>query len=139
MVADGFAPFSKPGPFVDLIGPLYERRSQDGLILGIQIVDKHCNRRGLAHAGVLTTLADLSLGYGLGHGEGKSFITLGLSVDFAASAKVADWLECYARVQKAGRSIVFANCTISRGGESIVRASGIFKLVNPQTPSRQED
>jgi acyl-coenzyme A thioesterase 13 len=129
MPPDGFAPFSRPGPFVDLIGPLYERRSQAGLILGMKIADKHCNRRGLAHAGALTTLADLSLGYGLGHGEGKSFITLGLSVDFAASAKVGDWIESHVRIQRAGRSVAFANCDIMRSGESIVRASGIFKLV----------
>jgi hypothetical protein len=54
-VPDGFVPYSEPSPFLDRIGPLYEREDADGFALGLLVLDQHCNQRGFAHGGLLVT------------------------------------------------------------------------------------
>lgn len=126
---EGYVPFHRSGPFLDLVGPLYERLEGDSLLLGLRVEDRHCNRRGFVHGGLLVTLADLVLGYNLvrrgGNGGG---ITVNLTTDFAGSARPGDWLEARADVQKATGSVAFANCYICVGERRIVRASGIFHI-----------
>jgi hypothetical protein len=62
--------------------------------LGLRIEERHCNGRGVAHGGLLVTLADLILGYAcVREASGLSFVTVGLTTDFAGSAAVGDWVE----------------------------------------------
>ena len=62
---DGFEPFAYSSAFLDAVGPLYQGARSDGsLLLGLRIEERHCNRRGFAHGGLLVTLADLVLGLG---------------------------------------------------------------------------
>lgn len=130
-VPAGFSPFEKSSPFLDLVGPLFAKLDDRGLVLGIRIEERHCNRRGFAHGGLLVTLADLVLGYSSGHGSdvSKALVTINLSADFAGSAQLGDWVEVHADVQQAGRSIAFANCYLSVGDRRLVRVSGVFKVV----------
>jgi uncharacterized protein (TIGR00369 family) len=126
-----FSQFEKSGPFLDLVGPLFARTNEHGLVLGIRVEQRHCNRRGFAHGGLLMTLADLALGYASGHGsEDKALLTISLNADFAGSAQVGEWIEAHVDVQQSGRSLAFANCYLSVDGRRLVRASGIFKVVS---------
>jgi acyl-coenzyme A thioesterase 13 len=61
-IPEGFVPYSQPSPFLDRIGPVYERRSDDGVIFGLLVLDHHRNRRGIVHGGLLVTIADVVLG-----------------------------------------------------------------------------
>ena len=100
-------------------------------MLGIRIEQRHCNRRGFAHGGLLVTLADLALGYSSGHGidESTMLVTINLSADFAGSARIGDWVEAHADVQQSGRSVAFANCYLRANDRRLVRVSGIFKVM----------
>jgi acyl-coenzyme A thioesterase 13 len=51
-----------------------------------------------------------------------------LSTDFAGGAKLGDWLDARADVQKSGGSLAFANAYIHCDGVRIVRISGLFKV-----------
>jgi acyl-coenzyme A thioesterase PaaI-like protein len=53
-------------------------------------------------------------------------VTANLSVDFAGSAQLGDWIETTLDVQKVGSRMAFANVYFSVGGERIARASGVF-------------
>jgi uncharacterized protein (TIGR00369 family) len=98
------------------------------LWLGVRVDGRHVNRRGFAHGGFLATLADMVLGYSLATArEGHApMVTTQLSLDFAGSATLGDWLEGSADVQKVGRTTAFANAYLRVGERRIVRASGIF-------------
>ena len=128
----GFTLFTRSSPYLDLVGPLYMKYEAGTLVLGMRIEERHCNRRGVAHGGLLVTLADLVLGYSSGHSEDppKPLTTINLSADFAGSARVGDWVEARADVQKVGRSVAFASCYINVGQERIVRASAVFKVAS---------
>ena len=120
---------SRPNPFNDMVGPFYERRNGKEVSLGLRIVERHTNSRGICHGGLLATMADLALGYAcLAIGGQPGFVTVSLSLDFAGSAKPGDWVESEVEVQKTGSRIAFANCYLVANGVRIVRASAIFAL-----------
>ena len=125
----GFEPFTRISPFIELIGPLFERRIGDKLSLGLRVEKKHSNNRGICHGGVLATLADVALGYAMVEKIGaKGFVTAQLALDYAGAANLGDWVESDVEVQRAGSRLAFANCYLKAGGQRIVRASAIFAV-----------
>jgi uncharacterized protein (TIGR00369 family) len=129
-VPEGFNEIPPLSAFNSLVGPLYERRCGKNLSLGLRVEAKHSNSRGICHGGVLATLADLALGYAmqshLDSDKGAGFVTAHLSLDYAGSAKIGDWIESVAEIQRVGSRLAFLNCYLLAGGQRIVRASAIF-------------
>jgi len=41
IVPEGFLPYSESSPFLDRIGPLYERDDANGFALGLFVLDQH--------------------------------------------------------------------------------------------------
>ena len=125
---DGFQPLFRTSPVLELIGPLYGRGEGANLEIGLRVEEKHCNARGTVHGGILATLADVALGYAMAFSTRPptGAVTANLSLDFAGTAKVGDWLQTSVDIQKQGSLLAFANCYITSGGERIVRASAVF-------------
>ena len=127
-VPEGFRALEGLSPFNALVGPLYERRRGDAVSIGLALEAKHMNSRGICHGGVLATLADLALGYAMlaKTGDRGGFLTAHLSVDYAGSARVGDWVESKVEIQRVGARLAFVNCYLICGEKPIVRASAIF-------------
>lgn len=127
-IPEGFVPLFRTSPFLDAIGPLYSKGQGAEMVLGLRIEEKHANARGLAHGGVLATLADVALGYCLATSTEPptSMITANLTLDFAGSVTIGDWVEARVDVQKLGRRMAFANAYLSVQAERVVRASAVF-------------
>ena len=123
-----FHPLFRRSPVLDLIGPLYSRGEGAGLVIGLLAEAKHCNARGTVHGGILATLADVALGYTMAFSSTPpaNLVTANLTLDFAGTAKIADWLEARVDVQKKGSRLSFANCYIIVNEQRIVRASAVF-------------
>jgi len=113
---------------LELIGPLYCRGEGADLVVGLRVEAKHCNARGSIHGGILATVADVALGYTMAFASTPpvGLVTASLTLDFAGTARVGDWLETHVDVQKQGSRLSFANCYITVGSERIVRASAVF-------------
>lgn len=124
----GFEPIRRTSPFNALVGPLYTKGEGTARTIGLRAAEKHCNSRGIVHGGLLATLADLALGYTIAFlsEPPRSAVTASLTIDYAGSAKVGDWLEVRTDVQKSGGRLTFANCYIHVGETRIVRASAVF-------------
>jgi uncharacterized protein (TIGR00369 family) len=127
-VPAGFAPLFRTSPVLDLIGPIYSRGVGKELTLGLRVDHKHCNARGSIHGGSLATLADVALGYTMAFATDPptALVTANLTLDFAGTAKIGDWIETIVDVQKQGSRLAFANCFVTVSGERIVRASAVF-------------
>lgn len=129
IVPDGFSLFDRSSPFLDLIGPFYRKSEESRLVFGLRINDRHCNRRQTAHGGLLTTFADIVLGYSSGHGSGIALTTATLSVSFLGSAKIGDWIEGRADILKVGQRVAFATCLVTAGAVPVLQASGSFSVM----------
>jgi acyl-coenzyme A thioesterase 13 len=134
----GFGPILRSSPFLDSIGPLYSRGSGGEMVIGLRVEKRHTNARGALHGGVVTTLADVALGYALATSTEPPtpMVTVSLSVDFVGAAQVGDWIETRVEVQKLGSRLAFANASFTVGGERIARASGVFLVVKRPAEER---
>jgi acyl-coenzyme A thioesterase 13 len=130
-IPEGYGPLPRNSNFVQMVGPLYCKSDGDGLVVGMRIDERHANGRGIAHGGLLTTLADLALGYNCGRkiASNQTLITTSITIDFAASALVGDWLTAHTDVQQTGKRLGFANCYLMVADKRIARASGIFSVI----------
>ena len=131
-IPPGFAPIFRTSPFLETIGPLYSAGSGAQLVVGLRVQEKHTNARGTLHGGVLASIADIALGYGLATSTHPptSMVTANLSVDFAGSAQIGDWIETSLDIQKVGSRMAFANVYFTLRGERIARASGVFLVLS---------
>lgn len=127
-VPPGFRPLFRTSPVLELIGPLHCRGEGVDLVIGLRVAEKHCNARGAIHGGILATLADVALGYTMAFATTPpvALVTANLTLDFAGTAKIGDWLETHVDVQRQGSRLSFANCYITAGSDRIVRASAVF-------------
>ena len=131
MIPEGFTPIFRSSPFLDLLGPIYNKESPAGWIIGLRAEEKHCNARGLVHGGVFSSLADIALGYNAAFSGGNPtpLVTASLTIDYAGAAKLGDWIEIDADVQKVGKRMAFANCYFSVSSTRIARASAVFSVM----------
>jgi len=137
-VPAGFERLKRGGPYMANLGDLYCSREGGTIVIGMRITENHTNMRGIAHGGMLASLADSALGLGLTmHCEGRqSFVTVNLSTDFIDAARPGDWVEAHVDIQKLGGRVAFANCQLQVRGKRILRASGVFAVMNALTPEQ---
>ena len=134
----GFEPYAQPSAFLDRIGPFMQRRTETGVTFAVRVADYHCNRRGMAHGGLIVTLADVALGK---TGEWLSrpplsLLTASLTVDFYTAAQLGEWVEASTDVSRVGRRMAFGNCYLRVGEKLIARASGVFIVRGAPEASR---
>ena len=63
LAPDGFEPIFRTSPYLELLGPILNKKTPDGLVIGLRAEAKHCNAREQIHGGLLSSLADIALGY----------------------------------------------------------------------------
>ena len=131
IIPAGFTPLFRSSPFLDLLGPIYNQRSDTGLVIGLRAEEKHCNARGLVHGGMLSSLADVALGYNSAFAQEPPtpIVTSSLTIDYAGTAKLGDWITLETDVQKVGKSLAFANCYVVVESVRIARASAVFSVI----------
>jgi uncharacterized protein (TIGR00369 family) len=139
LVPPGFERLRRGGPYVAAMGPLYCRRNGGAVTIAMRIEERHTNMRGIAHGGMLASLADtaLSIGMSIACDGRHSFVTVNLSTDFVEAARPGDLVEGHIEVQRIGGRMAFANCYLQVGERRILRASGVFAVMKPLTPAQQ--
>ena len=83
VIPDGFERHFRQSPLTDPWEPLYSKRTDKAVIVGLRLAKPHTNAHGLIHGGLIATLADNAMGYSCGHQLGGTYmVTIGLTVDF---------------------------------------------------------
>lgn len=125
---EGFEHLDRGSPFIALLGPIFHKMIDGRHVIGIRIEPRHTNIKGIAHGGMLVTIADSALGIALSLETGgkKSMVTANLSTDFLDAAYPGDWVEAHVDIQRIGGRLAFASCHLMVGGKRILRASGVF-------------
>ncbi|APV49021.1 hypothetical protein BWI17_04590 [Betaproteobacteria bacterium GR16-43] len=130
----GFAPLGRPGPFLEVLGPLYLPSDANVRnIVAMRALNKHLNLRRVVHGGVLAALVDTAFGIviGLTREPRLSTVTVNLSCDYLQSAKEGDWIEAHVDILRTGKRLVYAQGLLKVEGKAILRASGVFAIANP--------
>lgn len=125
---DGFERHFRKSPLTDPWEPIFSRRHENEVRLGLHLRGAHCNSRGFAHGGLISALADNAMGLTCSlASDGDRLVTVNLTVDFLDSAQIGSWLEIQPSVVRAGRAICFAQAIVTADGNQIARAGGIFR------------
>jgi acyl-coenzyme A thioesterase PaaI-like protein len=143
----GFRRLAGESPFSKWAGPFYVRSDDSNIVLGFEVAAHHCNRAGRLHGSMICAAADLAIGQNVGAAVaelgyastdpsrrvGAGIATISLNTDFVGYAPEGAWIEVHVDVQKAGRSVSFANAYVRHKGERIARASAVFKTLQPRS------
>jgi len=128
----GYTVLERGGVYFQALGPLYQRVAEDGtLVIAVRVADKHANLLGVAHGGMLMTLADSAMGINVGLARpgsqaAQSSVTTMLSNEFLSPARIGDWLEARTRIRRNGQRVVFVDCTLTVGEREVMHSSGTF-------------
>ena len=123
----------KPMPADDypaLIGPFLARRAGDGWRYGFVAEQRHLNKGGVVHGGMLVSFADDALGATVWEAVGRQPVTtVQLNTQFIAPVRLGELVEMRAEVLRRTRTVVFVRGVLEAGGRTAVHADGVWKIL----------
>ncbi|WOR13864.1 PaaI family thioesterase [Hyphomonas sp. FCG-A18] len=133
---DGFERHFRRSGLTDPWEPLYSRKQDDRLLMGLVLAEPHCNSRGLVHGGLIAALADNAMGLSCvfalaaaGRDAGKGLVTVSLGTDYLGAGKLGEWLQINPEPVKVGDSICFARALITSNDVPVAMANATFKIL----------
>jgi uncharacterized protein (TIGR00369 family) len=129
-------------PFHTYMGFNLERMADGEAVATLELAEHHCNKRGVAHGGVVSSLLDTALGAAVISTMPKEWwcATISLSIQFLGGV-TSGKLIATGRVIRRGRRVAFANGEIrDEAGRRIASAEGSWHLwpFHPGKPERPE-
>lgn len=120
----------EPG-FMVLIGPLWQRGEGADLTFGFQVEERHLNRRGVVHGGMLMAFADQALGLTAREATGGlPQATIQLDTHFLAPAVAREFITVRAETIRRTRTILFMRGTLEVEARAIASTQGIWKVLS---------
>lgn len=127
--AHGWKPMKGPG-FSSLVGPIWAKRDGEGWRYGFLAEDKHENRQGAVHGGMLMTFADHAIGFVAWEAAGRrKCVTMQLENQFLAAVKNGDFVECETEIVRAAKTVIFLRGVLKVKGRPVMAANGIWKVI----------
>jgi len=100
----------RSNPFIDPLGPLYGRRENNSIVVGMVIEDM-----------LLIVNANTQSGIE------KYMVTVNLTCDFVGPAMQGDWIEGRASLLRASKNMIFINGMFTNNSKPVARVNAIFK------------
>ncbi len=121
----------RPGKaFNSHVGPFYQRERGDALRCGFITDERHGNKRGVTHGGMVATAFDVALGNASWDAAGqKPCATVQLNIHYVGALQLHEFVEIAVEVVRATRSLVFLRGVMSAGGRAIATADGVWKIL----------
>jgi uncharacterized protein (TIGR00369 family) len=120
-----------PPPIARLLGFVLKSIEPGHAVFEMEADERHHNPMGTLHGGVYCDLADAAMGYAYAatRGEGETFTTIELKINFLRAVRKAP-LTAEARVVKAGSTVGYVECDVKdQTGRLVARvASTCMKL-----------
>jgi uncharacterized protein (TIGR00369 family) len=114
-----------------MIGPFLARREAGGgWRYGFVAEQRHLNRGGVVHGGMLMSFADDALGATVWEAVGRRPVTtVQLNTQFISPARLGELVEMRGEVLRATRTVVFVRGALEVGGRTVVHADGVWKIL----------
>jgi len=117
--------------FATLVGPFYQPGEGDPLQCGFFADQRHGNKRGVVHGGMIATAFDVALGNAAWHAaENRPSATVQLNVQFTGALQLGEFAHIRCEIIRTTRSLVFLRGVMSAEGRSIAAADGVWKILN---------
>lgn len=132
-IPDGFKLADFSGGFLETNGPYYIKQKGRQWLIAQRVEKQHVNYLGIAHGGMLSTLADVALSYQPYVSElpYPSVTTTSLTTNFLLGAKLGDWIVGDAVIDRLSKRTAHVHGSITCGGEVLLTMSGVFGIYRP--------
>jgi acyl-coenzyme A thioesterase PaaI-like protein len=104
-----FKPSVRRGPFTTHNGPWFHWADGADFRQGVRLLDRHCNSRGIAHGGFLSSFADGLLATAIFRSLQRSAVTVQLTTEFLNEARAGEWLQGTATILRDTRALAFVS------------------------------
>jgi uncharacterized protein (TIGR00369 family) len=130
---EGFEPHFRSSPLTEPWEPLFSRKLEDKVVLGLWADRPHTNSRGMVHGGLISALADNAMGLSCSQhlGGAARLVTVNLNVDFLAPAQIGQWVEVDTVFVKTGGTLSYALAFVTADGTPCARANAVFRTSRP--------
>ena len=118
-------------PFLGHNGPIYEKIKSSGnsYELAMPLLERHCNGMGIAHGGMLMTLADCAMiGALIARGVPRPVYTVQTDMRFLDVTKIGQNLHAVARVERQTGHLGFCSLEMRNERRKVLLGSGVFRL-----------
>ena len=113
----------------------------DALRAGFVTDDRHGNKRGVTHGGMIATAFDVALGNAAwSAAQGQRCATIQLTIQYVGALQLHEFAEIAVEVVRATRSLVFLRGVMVANGRMIATADGVWKILQwraDATPERE--
>jgi len=118
------------GGFNDHIGPvMFAQVGQDEYHFALPLEDRHMNSGGVAHGGLMMSVADTGMGASAYDAAGqKPVATIDFECDFLAPGKGGQMLHGQAHIVRKARELLFMRADLYSDARHVMRASGIWVI-----------
>ena len=116
--------------FNTFVGPFYEHDDGDAMHAGFVTDERHGNKRGVTHGGMIATSFDVALGNAAwAAANGERCATVQLTIQYVGALKLHEFAEVTVEVVRATRSLVFLRGVMVANGRMIATADGVWKIL----------
>lgn len=124
---DGWGEVEDSG-FISHVGPFYSRVVNGELEVAAPTDERHRNRFGIVHGGLISTVADRALGMASRRATaGRAQATVKLEMTFIDRVEVGDVILARPKIQRKTSSLTFGHVEMFVGDRLIGTASAVFK------------
>ena len=130
-VAQGWATWQSVG-LTDLVGPFWMRQESKGWAYGFVVEDRHLNRGGITHGGMIATFLDIVMGRTAHDAiRPRSCATVQLNLHYISASLPGEFVEARAETVKTTNTLVFSRADCTVGDRVIASANGLWKILSP--------
>lgn len=115
-------------PFNRHLGIEFVGYHADGVSLRLRVRPHHQNGAGVVHGGVMLSLADTALGFGIARAVGSRCTTAELKINYLRPV-TEGVLQARSRVIRAGRKLVVARAEVRCGPKQVAEVLTTFAVL----------
>jgi acyl-coenzyme A thioesterase 13 len=129
-IPDGFTPADFALGFLGISGPYFLKREAESTVIGCRISEQHMNYMGVAHGGVLATLADVALSFQIFDSANPNLpvSTVSMTTNFLSGAKLGDWIEASGSIDRIGKKLAYAHGFIRCEERTLMTMNGVYSI-----------
>ena len=129
-IPSGFRELTEAIGFAAANGPWFEKIENGRAIRGFRPGPQHANALGIVHGGMLAAFLDSAMGTAVWHQLKRRAVTLRLSLDYLAPARVGDWLQAEGEVVGHDEHVAQVRGRLYGPRHDVLAGLGIFSLLS---------
>ena len=129
-IPEGYTETRLIDPFEIYVGPVFEQGETGRKRYALRVDERHLNRRGVVHGGMLMTFADAALGQAAWDATDHApSVTLNMQSQFLRGVMKDDLVEVAPIVTRRTRALVFIRGDFTVKDEIVMSVSSVWKLL----------